>query len=157
MKWECEKVTASPWYLPNSVQFIISWLGIQRIGAVPVPISPIYTAFDLKYMANDTGAKIVICFDRNYGYVKQALPETQLEHVIFTGLIELLPWWKKTFDFFADKAPKGKVEKSPHISSMKDVIKRGVQSLRPSLIYVIGILRKSCILEELQNIPKVFQ
>jgi long-chain acyl-CoA synthetase len=113
-------------YLPNSVQFIISWLGIQRLGAVPVPISPIYTAFDLKYMANDTGAKIVICSDRNYGYVKQALPETQLEHVIFTGLIELLPWWKKTFDFFADKAPKGKVEKSPYISSMKDVIKRGV-------------------------------
>ncbi len=113
-------------YLPNSVQFIISWLGIQRLGAVPVPISPIYTAFDLKYMANDTGAKIVICSDRNYGYVKQAMPETRLEHVIFTGLIELLPWWKKTFDFFADKAPKGKVEKSPRISSMKDVIKRGV-------------------------------
>ncbi|MGO8878927.1 MAG: class I adenylate-forming enzyme family protein [Desulfomonilaceae bacterium] len=113
-------------YLPNSVQFIVSWLGIQRLGAVPVPISPIYTAFDLKYMANDTGAKVVICSDRNYGYVKQALPETQLEHVIFTGLIELLPWWKKAFDFFADKAPKGKVEKSPHVSSMKDVIKRGV-------------------------------
>lgn len=113
-------------YLPNSVQFIVSWLGIQRLGAVPVPISPIYTAFDLKYMANDTGAKVVICSDRNYGYVKQALPDTQLGHVIFTGLIELLPWWKKAFDFFADKAPKGKVEKSPHVSSMKDVIKRGV-------------------------------
>ncbi len=112
-------------YLPNSVQFIVSWLGIQRLGAVPVPISPIYTAFDLKYMANDTGAKIVICSDRNYGYVKQALPETQLEHVIFTGLIELLPWWKKAFDFFADKAPKGKVEKGSLVSSMKDVIKRG--------------------------------
>ncbi len=113
-------------YLPNSVQFIVSWLGIQRLGAVPVPISPIYTAFDLKYMANDTGAKVVICSDRNYGYVKQALPETQLEQVMFTGLVELLPWWKKAFDFFADKAPKGKVEKSPQVSSMRDVIKRGI-------------------------------
>ncbi|MGC8658310.1 MAG: class I adenylate-forming enzyme family protein [Desulfomonilaceae bacterium] len=113
-------------YLPNSIQFIVGWLGIQRIGAVPVPISPIYTAFDLKYMANDTTAKMVICSDRNYGYVKQAAPETQLEQVIFTGLIELLPWWKRAFDFFADKAPKGKVEKSPRVKSMKDVINRGV-------------------------------
>ena len=113
-------------YLPNSIQFIVGWLGIERLGAVPVPISPIYTAFDLKYMANDTGAKLVICSDRNYGYVKQALPDTQLEQVICTSLIELLPWWKKVFDFFADKAPKGKVEKSPRVKSMKDVINLGV-------------------------------
>ncbi len=113
-------------YLPNSIQFIVGWLGIERLGAVPVPISPIYTAFDLKYMANDTGAKLVICSDRNYGYVKQALPDTQLEQVICTSLIELLPWWKKVFDFFADKAPKGKVEKGPRVKSMKDVINLGV-------------------------------
>ena len=114
-------------YIPNSIQFIVSWLGIQRLGAVAVPISPIYTAFDLKYMANNTGAKAVICSDRNYGYVKQAMPDTQLEKVIFTGLIELLPWWKKLFDLFADKAPKGKVEQSAEVCSMSDVIKRGAK------------------------------
>lgn len=113
-------------YIPNSLQFIVSWLGIQRLGGVAVPITPIYTAFDLKYMANDTGATAVICSDRNYGYVKQAMPDTSLEQVIFTGLIEFLPRWKKAFDFFADKAPKGKVEKSAKVRSMSEVIKLGV-------------------------------
>ena len=35
-------------YIPNSIQFVVCWLGMQRLGVVPVPISPIYTAFDLK-------------------------------------------------------------------------------------------------------------
>jgi long-chain acyl-CoA synthetase len=31
-------------YLSNCVQWIISFLGIQKIGAVIVPVSPIYTS-----------------------------------------------------------------------------------------------------------------
>ena len=31
-------------YMPNTPQWIISWLSIQKIGAVAVPIAPIYTA-----------------------------------------------------------------------------------------------------------------
>ena len=30
-------------YIPNSVHWIVAWLGVQRIGAVAVPITPIYT------------------------------------------------------------------------------------------------------------------
>ena len=43
-------------YLPNSAQWVLAWLAVQWIGAVPVPITPIYTARDLAYIANDTGA-----------------------------------------------------------------------------------------------------
>jgi long-chain acyl-CoA synthetase len=30
-------------YLPNSVQWLVSWLGILKAGCVAVPITPIYT------------------------------------------------------------------------------------------------------------------
>src|SRR5208283_1011325 len=34
-------------YIPNSLQFAVCWLAIQRIGAIAVPITPIYTLRDL--------------------------------------------------------------------------------------------------------------
>ena len=109
-------------YIPNSIQFVVSWLGIQRLGAVAVPITPIYTSFDLKYIAGDTGAKAVICADRNYGYVKQAMADTAIEQVVVTNLADLLPWWKRAFGMLADKVPTGKVEKAPFISFMKTMV-----------------------------------
>jgi len=109
-------------YIPNSIQFVVSWLGIQRLGAVAVPITPIYTSFDLKYIAGDTGAKAVICADRNYGYVKQAMEDTAIERVIVTNLADLLPWWKRAFAILADKVPTGKVEKAPFITFMKAMV-----------------------------------
>lgn len=98
-------------YIPNSVQWVIAWLGIQRAGAEAVPITPIYTAHDLQYIANDSGARYVICSDANYGYVKQAFAETGLKKAIVTKLMDLLPWWKRLFGWAFDKVPKGKVSK----------------------------------------------
>jgi len=50
--------------------------GIQKIGAVLVPISPIYTSFEIEYMIKDAGVETVICQDTNFGYVKEVLPTT---------------------------------------------------------------------------------
>jgi len=112
-------------YVPNSIQFVVSWLGIQRLGAVAVPITPIYTSFDLKYIANDTGARGVICSDRNYGYVKQAMADTSIEVVVVSGLADLLPMWKRAFGVLADKVPAGKVEKAPHVKLIRPLLSAG--------------------------------
>ena len=110
-------------YIPNSVQWVIAWLGIQRAGAEAVPITPIYTAYDLKYIANDSEAKFVICADTNYGYVKQAFDETGLKKVIATKLTDLLPWWKRFFGWAFDKVPKGKVSKEESTLSFRKMAK----------------------------------
>ena len=109
-------------YIPNSVQWVIAWLGIQRIGAVAIPITPIYTAYDLQYIANDSGAKFIVCADINYGYVKQALPETPLSKVIVTRLTDLLPWWKRLFGWAFDKVPKGSVSKERNTLFFKKLV-----------------------------------
>ncbi|MDO9124041.1 MAG: AMP-binding protein, partial [Deltaproteobacteria bacterium] len=39
-------------YIPNSPQWVIAWFGIQKAGGIAVPITPIYTSYDLQYIAN---------------------------------------------------------------------------------------------------------
>lgn len=115
-------------YIPNSTQFVVAWLGIQRLGGIAVPITPIYTSYDLKYVAEDTGARAVVCSDRNFGYVKQAMAGTALERIIVTNLTDLLPWWKRAFGLLADKIPSGTVEKGESTTPFR----RMVYSSHPS-------------------------
>lgn len=112
-------------YVPNSVQWVIAWLGIQRAGAVVIPITPIYTAHDLKYIANDSGAKYIVCSDTNYGYVKQVFPETGFKKAIVTRLTDVLPWWKRLFGWAFDRVPKGKVSKEDNTLSFKKMLGSG--------------------------------
>jgi long-chain acyl-CoA synthetase len=109
-------------YIPNSIQFVVSWLGVQRLGGVAVPITPIYTPADLEYIASDTQAKAVICADRNYGYVKQVIPSTRIERAVVTNIADLLPWWKRLFGRVADKVPVGNVERNDTVSFMRQMI-----------------------------------
>ncbi len=96
-------------YLPNTVQWVVAWLGIQRADAVCLPITPIYTPHDLRYIANDGEAETVVCADTNFGYVKRVLPETKVRRVIVTGMVDLLPWWKRAFGYLSDVVPRGKI------------------------------------------------
>ena len=95
-------------YVPNSIQWVVAWLGIQRAGGVCVPITPIYTPSDLEYIANDSDARVIVCADTNFGYVKKVLPETGIEQVVITRMAELLPAWKRFYGFLFDIVPAGK-------------------------------------------------
>jgi long-chain acyl-CoA synthetase len=96
-------------YIPNSIQWVVAWLGIQKIGGICVPITPIYTPHDLTYIANDSGAEAIVCADTNFGYVTSVLLETQLKKVIVTKMADLMPWWKRAFGYLFDVIPRGKI------------------------------------------------
>lgn len=112
-------------YAPNSPQWIIAFLGIQRAGAIAVPITPIYTPPDIKFICNNCEAKLIICADSNLGYVLQAMSSTQVEAVIATGLTELLPAWKQLIGRAFDRIPKGKMPSSAVVSTFKKALKSG--------------------------------
>ena len=97
-------------YLPNSIQWIVSWLGIQRAGAVCVPITPIYTPHDVAYIANDSGAETIVCADTNFGYVQRVMAESAIQRVIVARLADLLPGYKRAFGRLFDVIPWGRVE-----------------------------------------------
>jgi long-chain acyl-CoA synthetase len=110
-------------YIPNGVQFVVAWLGIQRLGGVAVPVTPIYTVGDLDYISRDTSAKAVICSDRNYGYVADMMGDGPVESAIVTGLADLLPFYKRLFGWVSDKVPTGRVDRDGSTHFMVDLMK----------------------------------
>jgi len=111
-------------YLPNSIQWVICWLGILRAGAVCVPITPIYTPQDLSYIANDSGSETIICADTNFGYVRKVLAESRLKRVIFARMADLLPWYKRYFGWLFDVVPKGKVTWDNKTFNIRSLLKK---------------------------------
>ena len=109
-------------YLPNSIQWVVVWLGIQRAGGVCVPITPIYTPYDLKYIANDSEAEAIVCADTNFGYVRNVLPETGLKNIIVTRMADLLPWWKRFFGYLFDVIPRGKIAYHEDTHSLRKLL-----------------------------------
>ena len=109
-------------YIPNSIQWVVSWLGIQKIGAVCVPITPIYTPHDLEYIAGDSEAETIICADTNFGYVTSVLSATGLKRVIVTNVADLLPWWKRYFGYLFDIIPRGKYLLDEHTYSLRKLL-----------------------------------
>ncbi|MDW8002963.1 MAG: AMP-binding protein, partial [Deltaproteobacteria bacterium] len=118
-------------YLPNCPQWIISWLALQRLNAISVPISPIYTPQDLKYMINDSESETIICTDTNFGYVAQVFPETCLKRVIVTNIAHMLPLLKKVIGHLFDKIPRGKVAYGDTVFSFKKILFQGKPSSLP--------------------------
>jgi long-chain acyl-CoA synthetase len=109
-------------YIPNCPQFLIGYFGAQRIGAVPVPISPIYTPHEIKYLINDSEAETVLCQDTNFRYIKEVFPETCLKRAIVTNYVDLLPLHKRIFGALFDKVPDGAIEKGDNLYSFKKLI-----------------------------------
>lgn len=113
-------------YIPHGIQWVVSWLGMQRIGVVCVPISPIYTNYDLEYIANDCGAGAVVCADTNLGYVIKAMQETRINQVIVTTLVDLMPEWKRLFGFVFDVLPRSKIVLDDNIHSFQKLLSRKI-------------------------------
>jgi long-chain acyl-CoA synthetase len=110
-------------YIANCPQFLVAYFGIQEIGAIPVPVSPIYTPFELEYMVDDSGAETIICQDTNFRYVKEVSKKKNLRRIIVTNLADLLPWWKRAIGKALDKVPKGAVKKSSQVYFFSDLIR----------------------------------
>jgi long-chain acyl-CoA synthetase len=81
--------------LPNCPQAVIAFFGTLRRGAVIVQNNPLYTAAELQAQLADSGATVVVVFDRAYETLAAALPGTAVKHVIVTSLTEYLPAGKR--------------------------------------------------------------
>ena len=110
-------------YLPNCPQWLVANFAINKLGAAVVPVSPIYTAFEIEYMLKDAEVETLICLDTNYGYVKEVFPRTPLKRVIVTNLTDLLPLWKRAIGYLFDKIPSGKVKAEEGLYSFKELLK----------------------------------
>ncbi len=75
--------------LPNCPQFTVAMLAILRLGAVHVPVNPMFQREELVYELADSGATVLVAVDTVLPVVQAALPETQVRCVLVTALGEL--------------------------------------------------------------------
>jgi long-chain acyl-CoA synthetase len=118
-------------YLFNMPQTLIAWLALGRLGAVGVPVAPVYGSGDLKYLVNDSGAETIVSMDSNFNYVNEILPETNLKRVVITNMLDLVPLWKRVVARGFDRVPRGKFPSSSKVFSFRDLLKRGDVSRLP--------------------------
>jgi long-chain acyl-CoA synthetase len=78
-------------YLPNIPQFVIAYYGTLRIGGIGVALSPIYKETEIAYILADSGAKILVAWDRLYPYVQAVKSKTELTDIITTSVRDYLP------------------------------------------------------------------
>jgi long-chain acyl-CoA synthetase len=116
-------------YLRNCPQWVIANYAINKIDAVVVPVSPIYTSHELEYIVNDAEVETVICLDTNFMYVREVIARTDLKRVIVAGLADMLPPWKRAFGYLFDKIPAGKVEWSGEVISFDEVLRKSAAHL----------------------------
>ena len=49
--------------MPNSIDYVLVWLGLCKIGALMVPVNEAYKAGMLQHQANDSGAKLAVIWN----------------------------------------------------------------------------------------------
>ena len=112
-------------YLYNMPQTMIAWLALERLGAIVVPVAPVYGAGDLKYLVNDVGAETILCMDSNFNYVNEVLPETSLKRVVVTNMLDLVPGWKRLVARGFDRVPRGTFPSGANIYSFRGLLNKG--------------------------------
>lgn len=104
--------------LPNLIQQNVAMFGALLAGLVVVNINPLYKADELAHQLKDSGTKTLIVLDHFTDIVEMALPQTDIESVIVTGVGDALPGAKRTLINFILRYTKRKVAKH----SMKNVL-----------------------------------
>ncbi len=78
--------------LQNIPQFLISQYAAWKLGAIVVPLNPMYKEKELEYFLNDSRAKVIVAMESTtYKTVKRVIAKVPIEHVITTSEVDFLP------------------------------------------------------------------
>ena len=81
--------------LPNIIQYPVVVIAALKLGLIIVNVNPMYSTREIIHQFNDADVKTVVVLDQFYETVKKAAPETNLENIIVTRPIDLLPGTKQ--------------------------------------------------------------
>ena len=77
--------------IPNFPQFIMSYYGILKAGAIATACSVLHTEHELSYQLNDSGAEVIIASDNQIDKISKIKDRTRLRHVIITNVLDYTP------------------------------------------------------------------
>lgn len=76
---------------PNCLAYPIFKFGAAKAGCVIVNINPLYTAPEIEFALNDSGAKLLLIIDMFADKLAAVLPKTQVKHVLINSVAEFFP------------------------------------------------------------------
>jgi long-chain acyl-CoA synthetase len=86
--------------MPNVPQYLVAIAAILRAGFVVVNVNPLYTARELQHQLKDSGARTIVVLENFASTLEEALPHTDVQHVVLASMGELLGFWRgRLIDF----------------------------------------------------------
>jgi long-chain acyl-CoA synthetase len=110
--------------LPNIVQMVVGVLAILRLGAIAVPNNPLYTDRELEHQFNDSGSKMLICWDTLVPRMIGLRAKTGIKQIISCHLRDYLPFPLKQLFPFVKKELHLKTPSAQDIYEFTDLLKR---------------------------------
>jgi long-chain acyl-CoA synthetase len=78
--------------LPNCPQFVISYYGILKAGAVVVPLNPLANPEELTFLLNDARVETLITIPLFVETISGIVRDTQLQRLIYSRLGDFMPF-----------------------------------------------------------------
>lgn len=72
-------------HLGNSPEFVVAFLAVLSIGAVHVPVNPMFLAAELEYELNDSGATVVVTHASLFDLLDNVRGATEVRQVLLVG------------------------------------------------------------------------
>ncbi len=120
--------------MPNLLQYPVAIAGALRAGLTVVNTNPLYTARELQHQLKDSGATAILILENFASVLQEVLADTDVRHVIVTGVGDLLNAPKSLLVNFVVRHVRKQVPKYtiPGAVKLKDVLReaRGL-SLAP--------------------------
>jgi len=90
--------------LPNCFQFVIAFYSIMKLGAICVPLNPLYKKKELVPLMETTNTKVIITLDVLWAKVISLIePDWTFDHIIYTGMLDLATGISKFAQFLGKK------------------------------------------------------
>ena len=120
--------------MPNILQYPVALFGALRAGLIVVNTNPMYTARELRHQLVDSGAKAIVVVENFASVLQSVRDEVPLEHIITTGVGDLLDFPKSLLVNFVLRYVKKRVPawSLPGSVKFQEVLDKGAKlPLRP--------------------------
>ena len=76
--------------MPNVLQYPVAITAILRAGYTVVNVNPLYKPRELEFQLRDSGAEAIVVLENFASVLQEALPQTDIKHVVVTSMGEML-------------------------------------------------------------------
>ncbi len=113
--------------MPNVFQYPVAVAGVVRAGLVVVNTNPLYTPRELQHQLTDSGARAIVILENMAATLEACRAAVPVEHVVVTGLGDMLPTLKGAIVNFVVRRVKKLVPRYslPGAVRFKDALRRG--------------------------------